>query len=59
MDMWMLGADNLEMVAGWWRVFHQSTENFIIGIFIKPIIPRAADIFAARSLFVIVCQVII
>ena len=52
----ILGADNFEIVAGWCKVFHQSTENFIIGIFIKPIIPNAAEIFAAVSWFVIDCQ---
>ena len=47
----ILGADNLEIVAGWCNVFHQSTENLIIGIFINPIIPKAAAIFEAVSLF--------
>lgn len=28
--------------AGWWRVFHQSTENFTIGKFIEPAIARSA-----------------
>ena len=32
----ILGVDSLEIVAGWCKVFHQSTENFIIGIFINP-----------------------
>ena len=47
----ILGADNLEIVAGWCKVFHQSTENLIIGIFINPIMPKAAAIFDAISLF--------
>ena len=52
----ILGVDSLEIVAGWCKVFHQSTENFIIGIFIKPIIPNAADILEALSLFEIECH---
>ena len=52
----MLGAESFEIEAGWCKVFHQSTENLIIGILIKPIIARAADIFEASSLFDIACQ---
>ena len=29
------GADNLLILAGWCKVFHQSTENFINGKFIE------------------------
>ena len=47
----ILGADNFEIDAGWCKVFHQSTENLIIGILIKPIIANAAEILEASSLF--------
>ena len=39
------------MLAGWWRVFHQSTENLIIGMLIKPIMAIILDILLARSSF--------
>ena len=32
----MLGFDNLLKVAGWCKVFHQSTENLTIGRFTDP-----------------------
>ena len=52
----ILGVESFEIDAGWCKVFHQSTENLIIGIFIKPIIASAAEIFEASSLFDIACQ---
>ena len=52
----ILGVESFEIEAGWCKVFHQSTENLIIGILIKPIIASAADIFEASSLFDIACQ---
>ena len=45
------GEDNLLMLAGWWRVFHQSTENFIIGILIEPKIINTAVIFSPTLTF--------
>ena len=45
----ILGEDNFEIDAGWCKVFHQSTENFIIGIFMKPMMPNAAEILEAVS----------
>ena len=45
------GEDNLLILAGWCNVFHQSTENFIIGRFIEPIIIKTATIFSFTSLF--------
>ena len=52
----MLGDENLEIDAGWCNVFHQSTENFIIGTFINPIIASTAEIFEARTLLEIACH---
>ena len=40
------GDDNLLILAGWWRVIHQSTENLIIGKFIEPIMTNIAVIFS-------------
>lgn len=31
------GEENLEILAGWWRVFHQSTDHFIMGRLTIPI----------------------
>ena len=45
------GADNLLILAGWCKVFHQSTENFIIGRLIEPNIINIATIFSLTSLF--------
>jgi len=39
------------MLAGWWRVFHQSTENLIIGMLIEPIMAIILDILLALSSF--------
>ena len=38
------GDDNLLILAGWWRVFHQSTENLIIGKLIEQTIINIAVI---------------
>ena len=38
----MVGPPILTTLAGWCNVFHQSTENFIIGILIPPIIAKYA-----------------
>ena len=43
------GDDNLLILAGWCSVFHQSTENLIIGKFIDPIIIKIAVIFSPTS----------
>jgi hypothetical protein len=43
------GASSLLMLAGWCRVFHQSTENLIIGTFTKPTRARIAPIFEPLS----------
>ena len=40
------GDDNLLILADWWSVFHQSTENFIIGRLIDPTIIKTAVIFS-------------
>ena len=40
------GDENLEMLAGWWRVFHQSTDHLMIG---KLIIPTKDNIAAYLS----------
>ena len=38
-DEWIaVLVDKILIEAGWWSVFHQSTENLIIGIFTTPII---------------------
>ena len=39
------------MLEDWWSVFHQSTEYFITGKFIKPTIPIIDDILLACSKF--------
>lgn len=36
------------ILAGWWRVFHQSTETFMIGILTNPTMMSTADPCAAR-----------
>ena len=40
------GDENLLILAGWWSVFHQSTENLIIGRFIDPTMIKIAVIFS-------------
>ena len=50
MDVSMDGEDSLLMLAGWWSVFHQSTENFIIGKFIEPKITSIEEIFSPTSI---------
>ena len=40
----MLGAESFEIEAGWCKVFHQSTENLIIGILMAPKIAIIDDI---------------
>ena len=50
-DMSIEGEDNLLTLAGWCKVFHQSTENLIIGRLIEPIIINIAVIFSLTSLF--------
>ena len=45
------GEENLLMLAGWCKVFHQSTENFIIGRFIELTIIKTAVIFSPTSIF--------
>ena len=43
--------ESLLILAGWCKVFHQSTENFIIGKFIEQRIINTAVIFSPISLF--------
>ena len=43
------GDDNLLILAGWCRVFHQSTENLIIGKLIEPTMINTAVIFSPTS----------
>ena len=45
------GEENLLILAGWCRVFHQSTENFIIGRLIELTIIKIAVIFSPTSKF--------
>ena len=40
----MVGDDVSVMLDGWCKVFHQFTENFMIGIFIAPTIAIIDDI---------------
>ena len=35
-EEWIVDFDNILIDAGWWSVFHQSTEYLIIGTFIIP-----------------------
>ena len=44
------GEENLEMLAGWWRVLHQSTDHLIIGRFIIPIIAKIDEYLSALDL---------
>ena len=44
------GDENFEMLAGWWRVLHQSTDHLIIG---KLIIPINVNIAAFLSPFLL------
>ena len=45
------GEENLLILADWCKVFHQSTENFIIGRFIELTIIKIAVIFSPTSMF--------
>ena len=45
------GDASLLMLAGWCKVFHQSTENLIIGRLIEPIRINIAIVFSLTSLF--------
>ena len=45
------GEDNLLILAGWWSVFHQLTENLMIGRLIDPTIIKTAVIFSPTSKF--------
>ena len=47
-EMSIEGEENLLMLAGWCRVFHQSTENFMIGKLIDPTIINIAVIFSPK-----------
>ena len=44
------GEENLDMLAGWWRVLHQSTDHLIIGRFIIPIIAKIDEYLSALDL---------
>ena len=44
------GEENFEMLAGWWRVLHQSTDHLIIGRFIIPIIAKIDEYLSAFDL---------
>ena len=44
------------MLAGWWRVVHQSTEYFIIGIFMAPNIEIYDEALIARISFFIILK---
>jgi hypothetical protein len=46
------GEESLLMLAGWCRVFHQSTENLIIGRLMDPTITKTAVIFSATLILV-------
>ena len=48
---WIDGAENLLTLAGWCKVFHQLTENFIIGRFIEITIIKISVIFSTISIF--------
>ena len=42
------GEESLLILAGWCKVFHQSTENFIIGRLIEPTKTKTAVIFSLK-----------
>ena len=50
MLVWIAGPLNLTTLAGWWSVFHQSTENLIIGRLIAPTSAKIEAAFAPRDL---------
>ena len=45
------GEESLLILAGWCNVFHQSTENLIIGKLIEPTITSIAVIFSPINIF--------
>ena len=47
-DISIDGDDSLLILAGWCKVFHQSTENLIIGKFIEPTIIKIAEILSPK-----------
>ena len=47
-DISIEGEDILLILAFWCRVFHQSTENLIIGKFIEPTIIKIAEILSPK-----------
>ena len=53
---WRLGPPMRNTLAGWCRVFHQSTENLTIGRLMAPTSATMAAIRAARVGSSIACQ---
>ena len=51
--LWIELEPEILMLAGWWSVFHQSTEYLIIGILIDPTIAIMEDtLIVVSSLFI-------
>ena len=46
------GEESLLILAGWCKVFHQSTENLIMGRLTEPTKTNTAVIFSAKLMFV-------
>ena len=55
-DEWIVESLKIFIDWPWCKVFHQLTENLIMGIFIAPIIAIKELIFIALSLFSITFQ---
>ena len=51
-ELWIDGPDILKTLAGWCKLYHISTENFTIGILIKPIIAITEAGFSALKMLV-------
>ncbi len=46
MDIWIDGRSIFITLAGWWSVFHQSTENLITGSTAEPTRASTAELFS-------------
>ena len=52
-EVCMVFVPVIVMLEGWCKVFHQSTENFIIGMFIAPITIKDVEILLFKESFFI------
>ena len=49
-ELSMEGDENLEILAGWWRVLHQFTDHLMMGKFTAPITARIEAYLSALDL---------